>query len=206
MIVCIPFAAHAHRCPLPAGFAMLLTEIAPPRFDVDLDLRYATADNLTGCPIYRRPLCLLHPAAASALTRAAVLARGIGCRLRVFDGFRPVEAQWRLWRALPDPQFVADPRQGSHHSRGVAIDLTLADVDGTPWDMGTDFDDMTTQSHHGRTDLSIIAQRNRASLLGVMVAAGWAFYPYEWWHYQLPAAETYPLLADGVTGIGLLSG
>jgi D-alanyl-D-alanine dipeptidase len=184
---------------------MLLTEIAPPRFDVDLDLRYATADNLTGTPIYHHARCLLHPDAAAALTRAVVLARGLGCRLRLFDGFRPAEAQWRLWNALPDPHFIADPRSGSSHSRGVAIDLTLADADRRPLDMGTGFDEMTPQSHHGRTDLPAMVQRNRACLLGVMVAAGWRSYPYEWWHYQLPEAERYPPLADSVTGGAMLS-
>ncbi len=183
---------------------MILTEIAPPRFDVDLDLRYATADNITGAPIYRRACCLLHADAVPALERAISLARGIGCRLRLFDGYRPAEAQWRLWETLPDPQFIADPRQGSHHSRGVALDLTLADADGSPLAMGTGFDDMSARSHHGRTDLSPEAQRHRALLLGVMVGAGWLPYPYEWWHYQLSHAEGYPLLADGAGGVRLL--
>jgi len=184
---------------------MTLTEIAPPDFDVDLDLRYATADNLTGAPIYRRPLCLLHPDAAARLSRAAALARGVGCRLRVFDAFRPVEAQWRLWRALPDPVFIADPRVGSCHSRAVAVDLTLDGADGRPLDMGTGFDDMTPLSHHGRTELPVAVQRNRALLLGVMAAAGWDHYPYEWWHYQVPDAGRYPLLSESALGGGMLS-
>jgi D-alanyl-D-alanine dipeptidase len=175
---------------------MVLIEIAPPQFDVDLDLRYATADNLTGRPIYADPLCLLHPAAADRLEAAIALARGAGWRFRLFDGFRPVAAQWRLWQALPDPRFIADPRRGSTHSRGIAIDLTLVDRDGRALDMGTGFDDMTPQSHHGRTDLPAEAQRNRALLLGLMVAAGWTHYPDEWWHYQLPDPERYPVLGD----------
>ncbi|MEI6558570.1 MAG: hypothetical protein WCO00_09185 [Rhodospirillaceae bacterium] len=61
----------------------MLIEIAPLRFDVDLDLRYATPDNLTGAPIYLRPLCLLHGAAEAPLLRAVALARGLGLRLRL---------------------------------------------------------------------------------------------------------------------------
>ena len=183
----------------------MLTEIAPPAFDVDLDLRYAGADNLTGAPIYRRPLCLLHADAARRLEAAVLLARGIGCRLRLFDGFRPVEAQWRLWQALPDPVFIADPLIGSSHSRGVAIDLTLDGPDRQPIDMGTGFDDMTPRSHHGRTDLPMAVQRNRTVLLGIMATAGWTHYPEEWWHYQLPDATRYPLLSDGATGGKMLS-
>ncbi|MEI8393426.1 MAG: D-alanyl-D-alanine dipeptidase [Rhodospirillaceae bacterium] len=185
---------------------MLLIEIAPPRFDVDLDLRYATADNLTGSVIYQRPLCLLRPEAAEHLARAVVLARGIGCRLRVFDAFRPVEAQWRLWHALPDATYIADPRIGSHHSRGVAVDLTLTDAAGRELDMGTGFDDMTALSGHGRTDLPPEVQRNRAVLTGIMAATGWLPYPFEWWHYQLPESGRYPLLSDSAAGGRMMTG
>lgn len=178
----------------------MLIDISPPDFDVDLDLVYATPGNLTGVAIYRRPVCLLHPAAADRLRAAVALARGIGCRLRVYDAFRPVEAQWRLWHAFPDPAYIADPRIGSSHSRGVAVDLTLADAAGRPLDMGTGFDDMTDRSHHARTDLTVEQQRNRAALLGVMVAAGWEHYAFEWWHYQLPDAGRYPALTDTATG------
>ena len=178
----------------------MLIEIAPLRFDVDLDLRYATARNLTGAPIYARPLCLLHGEAAAPLVRAVALARGLGLRLCLFDGFRPVEAQWSLWRALPDPRYIADPRRGSNHSRGTALDLTLADAAGRPLDMGTGFDDMTPLSHHGRTDLAPEVQRHRALLAGTMTGAGWQLYPYEWWHYQLNGAERYPLLSDSAVG------
>ncbi|WP_029010883.1 D-alanyl-D-alanine dipeptidase [Azospirillum halopraeferens] len=178
----------------------MLTEIAPPAFDVDIDLVYAGTANLTGRPVYRRPVCLLHPDAAACLARAAALARGLGLRLRVYDAFRPVEAQWTLWHAFPDPMYVADPRVGSVHTRAVAVDLTLADAAGRPLDMGTAFDAMTERSHHGRTDLDPAARRNRALLLGVMTAAGWQHYPYEWWHYQLPDAGRYPLLTDGAAG------
>lgn len=190
------------------AFVPLLVPIAPAEFDIDLDLRYATADNLTGRPIYCRPDLYLHPAAAEALRRAVALVRPLGLRLRIFDGFRPVEAQWRLWRALPDPRYVADPRPGaggSAHSRGVALDLTLADAAGMPLDMGTGFDEMTSRSHHGRTDLDAEAQRNRLLLLGAMGAAGWQPYAEEWWHYQLPDARRYPALSDSVLWPGLLA-
>ena len=183
---------------------VILVEIAPPRFDVDLDLRYATADNITGRPLYRSTLCLLHPDAAAALDRAVTLARAQGFRLRLFDGYRPPEAQERLWEAFPDPDFIADPRQGSNHSRGTALDLTLARTDGTPLDMGTGFDDMTPLSHHGNTAIAAAAQRNRGLLLGIMVIAGWEHYAWEWWHYQLPEAGCYPLLSDSAAGCRLL--
>ena len=179
---------------------MRFVTIAPPDFDVDLDLRYATDDNLTGRPIFARPLCLLHPDAAAALARSIRLAAAQGLRLRVFDGYRPPAAQWALWQALPDPTFIADPRIGSSHGRGVAVDLTLALPDGTPLEMGTDFDDLRPLAFHADTTIPVAAQRHRALLLGIMAAAGWQHYAFEWWHYQLPDAASYPLVEDAVLG------
>ena len=162
-----------------------------------VSLAYGTPDNLSGRPIYRNPICLLQADAAERLLRAAGLARAIGLRLQIFDAYRPPEAQWRLWEACPDPTFVADPRRGSPHSRGVAVDLTLVDGNGRPLEMGTGFDATVDQSHHGRIDIPPEAQRNRFTLLGIMTAAGWDNYSKEWWHYQLFDARRYPLVADG---------
>lgn len=175
---------------------MSLIEISPPAFDIDVLLAYATPDNITGKAFYRpdaRPY--LHPKAAQCLRIAIDLARPLGLRLKVFDAYRPVEGQWALWNASPDPEFVADPRGGGPHNRGVALDLTLIDRAGQELDMGTGFDALTPLSHHARTDVSLAAQRNRFILLGLMTAAGFEYYTNEWWHYQLPdARNTYPVV------------
>jgi D-alanyl-D-alanine dipeptidase len=175
---------------------MDIVEIAAPAFDVDIALAYATPANITGRPVYRNARCYLNGEAARLLARAVELAAPMGLRLRIFDALRPVEAQWTLWNADPNPEFLADPRRGSPHSRGAAVDLTLIDADGRELDMGTGFDAFTPLSHHGRTDVSIAAQRNRFLLMGLMTAAGWDFYRNEWWHYQLFDARRFPLVAD----------
>ncbi|MCC7168449.1 MAG: D-alanyl-D-alanine dipeptidase [Rhodospirillales bacterium] len=177
----------------------MLVEIAPPRFDVEHDIAYATPNNFTGRSVYTRPGCYVHPEAAGRLARAIELARPLGYRIKIFDAFRPAEAQWVLWNHTPDPDFLADPRRGSAHSRGAAVDLTLIDAaGGEELDMGTEFDAFTPLSHHGRTDISPAAQRNRMILLGLMSAAGWDFYQKEWWHYQLFQPRRLPLLSDSV--------
>lgn len=173
-----------------------LVEIAAPDFDVDVTLAYATGANLTGVPVYRNAECWLRREAAEALSAAIALARPLGLRLRIFDALRPVEAQWKLWNHTPDPEFLADPRRGSPHSRGVAVDLTLLDGEGRELDMGTAFDAFTPLSHHARTDIPVEAQRNRLLLMGLMTSAGWDFYRNEWWHYQLFDARRFPLIAD----------
>lgn len=175
-----------------------LVEIAPPAFDVEIEIAYATAQNITERPVYGRAACYLHPDAAEKLARAVALAKPLGLRLKVFDAYRPTEAQWKLWNAKPDPDFLADPRRGSPHSRGVAIDLTLLDPAGQELDMGTGFDAFTPLSHHGVVDgISPAAQRNRLLLMGIMTSAGWDFYRNEWWHYQLFDSRRYPLIDDG---------
>ncbi len=172
---------------------MSLIPVSAPDFDVDFDLRYATANNFTGKPVYARVDCYLHRDAAETLQEAIGLAAKLDLRLLVFDAFRPSEAQWALWNHTPDPEFLADPERGSPHSRGVAVDLTLIGPDGTALDMGTDFDAFTPLSHHGNPDIPAEATRNRMLLMGLMTTAGWDFYRNEWWHYQLfDAPAAYP--------------
>ncbi|WP_298720360.1 D-alanyl-D-alanine dipeptidase [uncultured Ferrovibrio sp.] len=181
-----------------------LVEITPPEFPVLIDLRYASADNLTGAPIYKRAACFLNPEAAGLLKRAIILAAQMDLRLKIFDAFRPTEAAWALWNHTPDPNFLADPRKGSPHSRGAAVDVTLVDADGEDLDMGTDFDAFTPLAFHGALEITPEQQRNRALLLGIMTAAGWDFYRNEWWHYQLFQPRRFPLLSDAAAGTRMM--
>jgi len=181
------------------SFIMTLLPIARPDFDVEICIAYASSENFTGHAIYKRPGCYLHEDASKLLSRAIDLAKPLGLRFKIFDAFRPAEAQWVLWNHTPDPDFLSDPRRGSPHSMGVAIDLTLIDSSGDELDMGTGFDDFTPQAHHGALDITVEGQRNRAVLLDLMTAAGWDFFQNEWWHYQMfDARARYPILSDKV--------
>lgn len=101
-----------------------------------IDLKYATADNITGAPIYREARCLLHTEAVTALAKSISIAQLAGLSLVVYDAYRPQQAQAILWNACPDPQYVVDVAIGSNHSRGTAIDVTLMDDRGHLLDMG----------------------------------------------------------------------
>ncbi|MBF0247936.1 MAG: D-alanyl-D-alanine dipeptidase [Alphaproteobacteria bacterium] len=177
---------------------MTLVRITESTHGVELDLKYATPDNFTGQPVYTRAVCFLRPEAEALLNRAVGLAARQGWRLRVFDAFRPSEAQWKLWNHTPDPDFLADPRRGSPHSRGVAVDLTLVDAaSGQALDMGTGFDRFDPLSHHGNPGISPEAERNRLLLMGLMTTADWDFYRNEWWHYQMfNARDRFAVLGD----------
>lgn len=174
----------------------MLKEIAKPEFDVELEIAYATSDNITGKPVYGAAKCYLHVEAAAKLKKAIEYAAGLGYRIKIFDAYRPTEAQWKLWEHSPNPDFLANPETGSPHSRGVAIDLTLIDKNGNELDMGTGFDAFTHKSYHSSMEVSAQAQQNRRILLGIMTAAGWDWYENEWWHYQLFNPRAYPLLSD----------
>lgn len=171
-------------------------EITPESHDVFIDIAYATANNFTGKPVYKAAKCFLHPEAEACLREAIRLSAVQGLKCKLFDAYRPTEAQWKLWEHTPDPNFLANPERGSPHSRGVAIDLTLCTPDGTELDMGTAFDAFTPLSHHGNPAIGPEAQKNRLLLMGIMTTAGWDFYRNEWWHYQLFNSRNYTLYSD----------
>src|SRR5262245_43356490 len=99
---------------------MSLILITPLEYNVEIDLRYATEDNFTGALVYQAGAkCYLHEEAALALRKSVEIAGALGYRLKIFDAYRPTEAQWKLWKHTPDPDFLADPHKGSPHSRGV---------------------------------------------------------------------------------------
>ena len=180
-----------------------LERITPERHGVQIALAYATADNFTGKPVYKPTAgAWLHQDAARLLDRTVRLASPLGLSVLVLDAFRPSEAQWALWDHTPDPDFLADPRRGSPHSMGVALDLTLIDqATGRELDMGTPFDAFTPLSHHGNQDIGVEAQRNRHLLMGIMTTAVWDFFRNEWWHYQIfNARASYAVLSDEVLG------
>ena len=173
---------------------MTLLEITSESHGVVLDIAYATARNFTGKPVYARPGCYLHADAAARLRKASTWRRRSGCGSRSSTHSGRARRNGCCGISTPDPEFLADPRRGSPHSRGVAVDLTLIDADGGELDMGTGFDAFTPLSHHANTEIRAAAQRNRLLLLGLMSAAGWDFYGNEWWHYQLFDAKSYPVL------------
>lgn len=182
-----------------------LVEIAPPSWDVTLDLVYGRADNFTGAVVYARPRCFLVDAAARCLERAVHFAGEQGLRLVVTDAFRPSEAQWRLWSHTPDDTFLAHPARGSPHSRGVAVDVTLETAAGERLDMGGPVDELTENARHDAPGITSGQRANRLLLLGIMTAAGFDWYNAEWWHYQLFDPRRWPVLSDSEAGTGIMT-
>ena len=96
---------------------------------VRVDLRYAGSDNFTGQTIYDFTDAYLRYDTVQKLSQAQEALEEAGYSLLIWDAFRPVEAQFRLWEVCPDPVYVANPEKGySSHSRGNTVDVTLTDL------------------------------------------------------------------------------
>jgi D-alanyl-D-alanine dipeptidase len=163
--------------------------------DLVVDLRYATEDNFLKRKVYPdEARCLLRPESAERLKKAADVLRAKGYRLKVYDCYRPRAVQWEMWKILPKPGYVADPRFGSNHNRGGAVDLTLVTLEGQEVEMPTAFDSFTEAAHHGYKGGTEASRKHREILREAMEGAGFKRNPMEWWHYDLPNAKKFPVL------------
>lgn len=182
---CAPVASA--QPPAAAGLVDVRTVVP----DAVVDLRYATADNFVGFPLYPAGAgCLVHESLAPGLAAAAAALRPD--RLVFWDCYRPHEVQVRMFEAVPNPNWVAKPgAYARSHEAGRSVDVTIAGAD-----MGTGFDDFTARSLAYATDgVSPTAQRNRARLREAMKAGGLTVYSGEWWHFDGPgAADPRPIL------------
>ena len=174
-----------------------LVELARLEPVVRLDIRYATADNIVHRPVYREARAFLQRPAAEALVRAhrALAPKGYG--LLVFDGYRPWSVTKYFWdHVRPDQRaFVADPKKGSKHNRGCAVDLSLYDIaTGKEVEMPSAYDETSERAspdYMGGTP----EQRARRDLLrAAMEREGFTVEPNEWWHFNYKDWESYPIL------------
>ena len=160
-----------------------LTDLRTVIPDDVLDVRYATRDNVTGRAQYPFPAAYLRRSTADKLAKAAAALRAKGLRLVVFDAYRPLSVQKALWKAKPDPLYVADPRKGSSHNRGSAVDVALADAAGKALPAPSRFDEFGPR-----------AKIRVAELDAAMTAAGFTPLAEEWWHFKDADAKDWPVL------------
>ncbi|MBY0528572.1 MAG: D-alanyl-D-alanine dipeptidase [Rhabdochlamydiaceae bacterium] len=159
---------------------------------VQVDLKYATTDNFTGQIVYDFDRCLLLKEVVDALCLVQAELEELGFGLKIWDGFRPVAAQWKFWELVPDERYVSDPRKGGRHTRGTAVDLTLITTEGTELPMPSLFDDFSEKAHRNYQGASYEEISNRKLLEEVMEKHGFVGLPTEWWHFDLIGWEKYP--------------
>ncbi|MDO4727601.1 MAG: D-alanyl-D-alanine dipeptidase [Bacteroidota bacterium] len=152
--------------------------------DVILDMKYATADNFLKQSVYDCQECFLRKATAEALHNAYLEFKALGYNIKIFDCYRPLSVQKKMWAILPHTNYVASPTRGSKHNRGAAVDLTLVDAQGNELDMGTAFDYFGKESHHTYTNLPQEVLENRRLLKTIMDKHNFKSIYSEWWHYE----------------------
>jgi D-alanyl-D-alanine dipeptidase len=148
-------------------------------------LAYAGRGNVAGRALYPPDMpCLLRQSVAERLALAARSLRAQGFRILAYDCWRDPRAQRALWKAHPHPGSVADPRRGSLHERGVAVDVALADLAGRPVEMPTGFDAFGPEAAADAPLPDGPARAHREALRAAMHAAGFRVNPREWWHFS----------------------
>lgn len=153
--------------------------------DIIVELKYATEDNFTGLAIYDFSDAYLRYGTVQKLSQVQEELKELDMGLKIWDAFRPVSAQFRLWEVYPDATYVANPNTGfSSHSRGNTIDVTLVDSEGVEMHMPTGFDDFTLKADRVYTDCDEISAKNAELLQTLMEKHGFKPYSGEWWHFS----------------------
>ena len=159
-----------------------------------VEMRYASDSNFTGKVLYSCNRCFLREPTARKLDQAQKILDKQNLRIKVWDCYRPLSVQKMMWSLVPDSRFVANPRTGSRHNRGGAVDLTLVDAKGDDLPMPTEFDDFTPRAYSGNSNLPKAVIRNRAILEDAMTNAGFTPIRTEWWHYDDAGWKGFSLL------------
>lgn len=162
---------------------------------IRLDIRYATTNNFTGEIIYTLPRAFVRKPVAEALAKIQDSLASYHLALKIYDAYRPYAATLKFYEVYPDTNFVANPRYGSRHNRGCAVDLTLVErTSGKEIPMPTEFDDFSERAHPDYSNFSDTILANRSFLFSIMEHFGLTHYPTEWWHFDYVGWEDYPLM------------
>ncbi len=161
--------------------------------DILSDLKYSTENNFTGKVIYTFKKAYLRYGTVQKLKKAQELLKKKKFRLKIWDAFRPVSAQFLMWEYYPDDDFVADPTKGfSNHSRGNTVDVTVVDENGNELLMPTSFDDFEAMINYDyNAPENNEATQNAYMLKEIMIESGFCPSTTEWWHFT--DSDRYPV-------------
>lgn len=203
---CVPVGPDRDVSFIPANAAARIKADDPKRLielvtldpAIKLDMRYATANNFTGRVLYDEARAFLAAPAAQAVARASKAAQADGFGLTIYDAYRPWRITKKLWDATPagpKKEYVANPKRGSKHNRGCAVDLTLHDLrTGQLVEMPTEFDDFSEKAHRDYMGATPAALANRARLQGYLETEGFVGLSNEWWHFDFTGWEQFPVM------------
>jgi D-alanyl-D-alanine dipeptidase len=163
---------------------------------IKLDIRYARHDNFVGRPVYPEARAFLQKPAAEAVVHVHKKLKKLGLGLMIFDGYRPWTITKLFWEVTPEDKrkFVANPKTGSRHNRGCAVDLSIYDLKTKRLiDMPSDFDEFTERASPDYEGGSEIQTKNRDLLRTMMEAEDFTVNKNEWWHFDYKDWQDYAI-------------
>lgn len=154
--------------------------------DIYVELMYATDNNFTGVRIYDFTDAYLRYGTVKKLANVQKELKEQGYSLKIWDAYRPFEAQQKLWEVYPDPNYVANPANGmKKHNLGGTVDITMVAADGSVISMPTEFDDFSLKADRNYSDIEDEeAVKNVMILQNAMENNGFTGYQGEWWDYS----------------------
>lgn len=154
--------------------------------DIYVELRYATENNFTGVKIYDFTEAYLRYGTVKKLAQVQKELKQQGYSLKIWDAYRPFEAQQKLWEVYPDPNYVANPADGmKKHNLGGTVDITMVAADGSIIPMPTEFDDFSLKADRNYSDIDNEEAVNNVMILqNAMENNGFTGYQGEWWDYS----------------------
>jgi zinc D-Ala-D-Ala dipeptidase len=188
--------AKVYRQQLRADSMQKMIEIKTLVPGIVYDLRYATKNNFTNTRLYKTGnTTFLRLPVTLALQKVQNELNQKGFGIKIFDAYRPYAVTKKMWDLISDERYVANPSKGSGHNRGLAIDLTLINLNNNKeLDMGTGFDNFTDTAHHVFRNLPSTVLENRTLLKETMEKYGFRAFETEWWHYSWPNDRNYEVL------------
>ena len=157
------------------------------------EIRYATRTNFTGEQLYPFPAAYVRKQLIPHLEQIQRELASKGLALKIYDGYRPLPIQQKMWDLIRDERFVSNPAVNrGRHTRGTAVDVTLVDKVGRPVPMPSDFDEFSPRAAVNYRGGTPEERRNRDLLQRVMIRHGFLSYPDEWWHFDFKGWENLP--------------
>jgi zinc D-Ala-D-Ala dipeptidase len=162
--------------------------------EFDFEIRYATTENFMHEKLYDCAVCLLQPEVGRALADANDYFCELGYRIKIYDCYRPLDVQKRMWQLFPNATYVANPYEGgSVHNRGAAVDITLVTLEGCYVEMGSDYDFFGQEAHIDHTHFPPEVLAHRKLFLEGMRRFGFQPVRTEWWHFSYQRNYAYSI-------------
>jgi len=183
----------------------LRAEVSPDLIDVVSmkrppleEIRYATCCNFTGERLYPFPAAYVRKELIPSLEAVQRDLATKGFALKIYDGYRTLSVQQKMWDLIRDERFVSNPAVNrGRHTRGTAVDVSLVDRQGNPVSMPSDFDEFSPRAAVSFSGGTLEQRHNRDLLQRVMTRHGFLTYPDEWWHFDFKGWENYPPMTVG---------